>query len=437
MKYGRDRLNRREFIKNLLSTKGSYNYTLKFQGTLQHLEVYRVPIDVPKYRLANGRTKAAQEEYLCQNPEIPKNYFESDPEVEEKQKIQHALLKQMLNAKGINLLEYFRKEVQEVPLILDQYGFVINGNRRLCTFRELYYSDTLKYKNYEYIEVVILPLCTEEDIIKLEVMLQIEQDITSDYTWINLACQMRTLQEVHGYDDEYLAELYKMEVKDVKKIFSLLDYGDQYLKSRNKEKRYSILEDKEYAFDTIRKCMNIKTREPIERDIFLNLAFMFIDNPEDTKMGRVYSSIKEIDKYLDEIEEELSKVLDLEKYSKAMITEEYDQMHLFEEISVDDADLKSKRDKVELLEKELKAIQDENNRRIILDTIKDTIEREKNLLEASNKENFVLRQLAKANANIQDAINGYNEKTKTTGIEIQIDSILENLEKLKSKVKLC
>ena len=42
----------------------------------------------------------------------------------------------MVSEKG--LLNYFKKNELELPLVLTDLGFVVNGNRRLCAMRILH-----------------------------------------------------------------------------------------------------------------------------------------------------------------------------------------------------------------------------------------------------------------------------------------------------------
>ena len=56
------------------------------------LPVLRVPVNLPKYRLLNGRTASAQEEWLAKHPDKQEDFFRQDPESDEVQRVQHELL---------------------------------------------------------------------------------------------------------------------------------------------------------------------------------------------------------------------------------------------------------------------------------------------------------------------------------------------------------
>ncbi len=429
MKYGYALPKRVELITKLVKRKGKYKQPLKFQGDLQLFDVHKVSIDMPKYRLANGRTQAAQEEYLEKHSELEDNYFECDPEVERKQEIQHGILKSMLHDKGINLIDFFEDEKQDEPLILDCNGFVINGNRRLCAMRELYYGDTEEYKRFSHIDVIILPPCDEEDIDELEATLQIVKDIKAEYTWVAKACMLRKRQEYYEYTDDQLAKLYGIESSEVRKLLDILGYGEQYLESRGIPKQYSKIEDKEYAFEQIRKGRTAYTsRDEVEKGIFQNLSFMLIDSPDEAGLGRVYAAIGNVAKYLDQIQEELKSELPVENYQ---YNDEFSsQIDLFGE--ADEEEEKRKE-----LGKLSVAIEDESNREKIITTIREVIERQKNLEDEKNKENFVVRQLKKANTALTDALNSFDDKTNKEGVDTQLDTICELINKIREKVNEC
>lgn len=426
IKFGYPLPKRSEIIRNLTKVEGKYKQPLKFPNDLQLFDVYAVSIDMPKYRLANGRTQAAQEEYLNKNNELDSNYFETDPEVEAKQKIQHTILIPMLKDKGVDLIDFFKGEKQDEPLILDNNGFVVNGNRRLCAMREVYYEDPQVYNRFSHIEVIILPPCEEKDIDALEARLQIIKDIKADYSWVAQACMIRKRQEYYGFTDEQLGTLYEMETTKVRQLLDKLGYGEQYLESRGVPKQYSKIEDDEYAFDQIRKVRsNHKDKDEVEKNVFQNISFMLIDNPDEAGLGRVYAAIGDVGKYLDDIQEELSQELPLDNYE---FDEEIDtQMDLFGDAD-DNAKKRKKLGKLAL------AVEDEVNREDTISIVREVIERQKTLEKERDKANFVIKQLRKANTALTDALNAFDKRTNEDGIEAQLDTIEELVANLRKKV---
>lgn len=130
-------------------------WPMEVKGEKLELVKFRVPIELPKYRLGNGRTASLQEQWLAKNSDKALDYFESDPELDVVQETQHELLLSLVKEAG--LLDYFKDTAnkQVEPIILDEKGFVVNGNRRLSCWRHFYYSEPAEYPHFAHIDVVM------------------------------------------------------------------------------------------------------------------------------------------------------------------------------------------------------------------------------------------------------------------------------------------
>lgn len=243
---------RRDYIDKIRKSNSASDYPLKFQGKIQRFPIFSIPIELPKYRLANGRTAAEQEVYIANN-DSDEDFFKKDLESEDVHKVQHQILIKMLRSSNSDLINFFKKEKQLQPLILDNEGFVINGNRRLCAMRELYNDDRSKFEHFSHIEVVILPHCSEKDKDELEADLQIKKDIKADYTWIAEACMLRKRQKDHNYPDDELAQIYGMSIKELREKLDILNHVDAYLADRGIPKQYFRVEKAEFAFKQLKK----------------------------------------------------------------------------------------------------------------------------------------------------------------------------------------
>ncbi|TGV75643.1 hypothetical protein EN792_054945, partial [Mesorhizobium sp. M00.F.Ca.ET.149.01.1.1] len=120
-----------------LKASGLPTVQVAFQGGQQDIPRIRVPIDLPKYRLGNGRTASLQVEHLARHPDLRRDLFTGDPEMWDAQEAQHELLLQL--GRQSDLDKYFTDPAnrQSGALLLDQDGFVVNGNRRLSVWRQL------------------------------------------------------------------------------------------------------------------------------------------------------------------------------------------------------------------------------------------------------------------------------------------------------------
>lgn len=414
---------RKEMINSFHDKNFKYRKPLKFMGKVDLRNVYEVPIDMIKYRLANGRTQAAQEEYLANRQELPLNYFELDLESEEKHKIQHEILKKMLDDKDVNLIDFFKKEKQEEPLIIDDDGFVINGNRRLCAMREVYYSNKELYERFSSVDVLILPHCTEKDKDELEANLQIKQDIKANYSWYTQACMFRKRQRDYGYSDSELAKLYAMKDSEIREMLDMLGYADEYLESRNKSKKYDDLDKKEFGFKQIRKFnVENKALDISEKDIFKNVTFMMLDDPDALGLGRVYAAINDLGKFISDVEKELIEELPLDNYS----LEDDDQLDLL-------SGLLEETDEKKNLRKLALAVNDLENKEDVLAVVKDVIERQRAIETDKKNSKFVIKQIGKAQSFLTDALNHFDDTTDTRGINEQLDSIQRLIDDLRRK----
>lgn len=297
---------RRKEMAAAANPKPEATYPVKVMGQMSHLPIIRVPIELPKYRLSNGRTASLQQQWLANNPDKPETFFENDPELLIAQEEQHKLLQDLVKAAG--LADYFKdsKQEQEFPILLDENGFVVNGNRRLCCWRELYNSKRPEYSHFSHIDVVVLPHCDEKEIDRIEADLQIKKDIRADYTWESRAIMMRQKQRQHGLTDADLATMYDMSKGDVEQARAMLDIASEYLKSRNMENQWSQVTGDENAFiqlfKTLKKLSSLGDRELLKR-----AAFALIDDANKSG-GRLYSAIPKIQEHLPKVKAMLEQV---------------------------------------------------------------------------------------------------------------------------------
>jgi hypothetical protein len=400
---------RKRLLEELLETKGKYNYPLKFQNQLTNPPVYTVQIDLPKYRLGNGRTQAVQEEYLAKHPDFPKDFFTRDAESEEAQRIQHELLYEMVEK--TDLISYFKDPAnkQDQPLILSHEGFVVNGNRRICAMRMLLKKDAQYYSHFAHIDVIILPKCDPKDIDELEAYLQIQPDIKEDYTWIAKACMLRARQQQHHYSNQQLANLYKLTEKEVESIIGRLGLVDEYLRERVKEKQYDLVEDDEYAFIQLQKGRQ-QIKEDDHRDLLTEISFSLID--DSNIEGRLYQRIPEVKEHLSEIAERLAEDMNLD-LSESQSKDDYEIFGSFTS-------------KYTTLTQTIATTPD---KRDVVEAVIDVIDSQKEKKKQRIKRDAVLREVSDANAHLKNAINCMNDSNiSRIGVKEQLISIRESIQ---------
>ncbi len=391
---------RTDHLKKLYSTPSKRTFDLRFQSRLQTFSIYNVPIELPKYRLNNGRTLAAQAQYLAKHSEAPQDLFKRDLELEDAHVIQHNILQKMVDEK--NLLGYFMTHEQEEPLILSHDGFVVNGNRRLCAMRILLERDKQRYAHFENVDVVILPPATERQIDDLEADLQIHRDIKADYTWTARAFLYKWRKEEHGYTDDEIAQRYELTKPEVREWIQMLEYADRYLASRGIPGQYEEIETDEFAFRQITKVRSKLFKTEGERNVFEQIAYCLID---DSEGGRLYEKISSTGKYLDKVINNLKSALPIASA----------------EVKADDTDLLG--GSGDQLVGVLEAVEKENNRVSVRTITAEVVDAELAKEKEKKRTDFVLTQVRKANTSLIEALNGITDTTEKTGIDSQLDSI--------------
>jgi len=396
---------RRDHIKQLRSSGTSlYEYQLSFQSSMITLPVYAVDIGFPSYRLANGRTRAAQLEVIATKG-LAEDFFSADPDSEPALNEQDSMLRQMVTEAG--LLRSFKKVHQDQPLILDNDGYVVNGNRRLCTMKLLMHQDEDAYAHFKHIQVVFLPPCDERDIKELEGRLQVQPDIRADYSWTAEAMLYRDLR-TEGWSDKQVADLYQKKIPEIRDIIAMLEDAEFYLESRGQRGLYSSVLKREFAFRQLQKTRQQCANDEPRKQFLTAVAHTMLDDPE-TGGGRLYEAIKDAFRFLDKIAEGIKR----------------DFSDEIEDTDDGRSDLDILGDTSEntfqgLIEVVTKSPHADKVRDVIRDTIEEMRGREKERKDAT----YCFRQVQLAHTKLQSALGALDEAADTIGI----DDTLRNIE---------
>lgn len=407
---------RQEQFRRLAGATGLPTHRVVFKGLPHDFAILRVPINLPKYRLSNGRTASAQEEYLATHSNRPRNFFDQDSELLEVQEIQHELL--MPLAKQADLLDTFRDPInkQVEPIILDERGFVVNGNRRLAAWRSLYSEDPKKYCHFAHVDAVVLPYCDEKEIDRLEAAYQIQKDIKADYTWDTTANMMLHKRKLHGLADKELGELYGMKETDVRELIDMRNYAAEYLRSRHKENHWSLVSDDEFAFRKI-VTGRLKLQSAGEQELFKQAAFILIDDSADVG-GRLYEAIPGIQEHIAIVKAQLQARF---KVTPSATGDGLDEM--FGGI----AQLSGAIDIPLSVE-----IQKPENAEEAREIIVDVLESQKQLKKDARTANALIKMLADANAKLSTAVSQcLKPETNTMGVAEQLNELTGKIDHIR------
>lgn len=419
-RFGWPLVERREEFKKKMDAGTTATYRVVLQGQTRDLPIIRIHQDIPRYRLENGRTASAQVEYLAKNPTAREDLFTGDPEMLDAQEAQHTLLLGL--ADKSDLRKFFETPAnKQVDLILlDHDGFVVNGNRRLSTWRDLYHQDKAKYGHFEYIDVVVLPQVDSKAIDRLEASLQIEKDIKADYTWDAEANMMLARREREGYSDKDLAELYGKKESEVTELIDMRNYAAEFLKSRGKENMWSTVSGAELAFRRI-----VTTRQKVgstgRQELFKEAAFALIDKPEEVK-DSLHDAINGMANSIEPIVDRLKAAFDVKLPIADAAAED-----LF-------GGAPKKGDPAELaLTKEIAKPENAPKAREI---IVEFIESQKLLKRENKTASKLIDCCAKANAALEEGIKiGLGAEAKTEGVEAQLKIIESQVQRIRAFLK--
>lgn len=413
-------LKRREHIKKLLASNAP-TFPLRIANKVQDRPKHEVPIDLPRYRAENIRTRALQREYI-QKHDLAIDYFKKDPERHEVQKIQHSLLKELVNEQG--LFAFFRKNpVQDEPIFLTQDGFVLNGNRRLCAWRELLAKDSKKFKNFKSIEVLVLPRLSEEQLVELEGQLQIQKDIKAPYSWAAEAVAARDLRG-HPFDDDKLAEIFGATTTELQTLIEMVDLSEEYLKSRGKPYQYSEIRHAEFAFRQLLKERKRLKNEPGRFDVVKNIAFHIIDDAEDGQKkggGRKYGQVPAVAKYLDRIVDRLRQKLPATASAGKGLKSKPGLLGAVKANPIYDG--------------LAKVLSSQTKGNMVREEVQDVIQGEQLREQRQKSKNYVLDKITSANQALQEAIAGFTPQKEKDGLRKQLSSITDAIAELRKKLR--
>jgi hypothetical protein len=397
---GWSKLKRESHIKTLLAHwKKSEKRNIRklpFQGKEREFSEISVPLELPKYRIANRRLRADQIDYQLTN-KLPKDIFDEKNEENLKtQRHQHQLLKEVIGTGEANLENFFKNNEQNLPFILTSSGIIVNGNRRICALRELLQKNAKKYSSKKMIDVLVLPPCQSKDIDELERYLQYSPNIHQDYTWYAKAYSF-------AKDSKFYKDTIERDPKQKTAIDSEIQsfkFGEKYLQFIKSPKKYKYLGVQEQA---CRTWIEVRTKYRGSNREYINYVesriFQAMQNP---KGGRVYEFIR--------------KLINIENVKAAI------------RMSAKRYRIKEPKTEQGLINTS-KVIQDRISKLSKEDSSNDIEQHKEELNEACDnhklkKENsLVLKLVDKSLGNLHDALSVKNSKSSTKGLRAKLEAI--------------
>lgn len=410
---------REEFTKLAEKPTGETWRVSDFKGASISLPILRVPLNLPKYRISNGRTASAQQEWVA-NKHAQADFFDDgDPELEDVQIAQHQILKAMIREEGLLAKFEDTSNKQVDPILLDENGFVVNGNRRLCCWRELHAKDAAAYGHFGHVDAVVLPHCDEQELDRLEAKLQIEKDIRSDYSWDAEANMMAQKQKLHSFTTPQLAQLYGKTKREVEDMLAMRDLAAEYLRSRGRENAWSEVKGDRYAFQELLKAMSA-TASPGDREIVKQASFALIDDSGQAG-ERLYAVIPKVREHLSAVKDGLAEAFPL---PEAQTDNEAEEAFGGPSTKPADPGPAPRSDLALVAEMKKDADSIRRSREVVIETIRSQDEQSKERDAAD----FLFKTLKKANALLQNA-SGHGLRPEST-----IDGVTSQLESMRAAI---
>lgn len=280
---------REEQIAGLVQASKKTQTFYEYQNRANELPEIVLPIEVPIYRMANYRTRTAQQTFVRRESK-PADFFRTGQENEAAQQIQHELLvkfaEQGRQGSVIPIVDVLKVEKQRGPLLITSRGIVVNGNRRLAGMRSLYGDGSGEFREFSHVTCLVLPATiTEREIVEIEIRLQMKQRTELDYDWINECIAVKELRD-GGRGIKELMALMNKKKGEIENAINALAEADLYLSDwLGRPGDYDAIEDAEQLFYDIGDNLKAKTGEA--QELSRRIAWTLVDRRAKLKR-RVY-----------------------------------------------------------------------------------------------------------------------------------------------------
>lgn len=276
------------------------------------LDVIRLPIDVPIYRMANARTQTEQLAYIAEKS-LAADFFSAGQENEGAQQAQHDILSKFAIEKSGSItpiIDELGRTKQTLPILVTPSGVVVNGNRRLAAMRMIYAEKKAEFPEFADVECMILPVLTEEQIDDIETRLQELPETKLPYGWVNETLKIRRQLEQKSKNEVQIAGMRRKTPGDIRKMLSALGLAEIYLRDwRKAPGDYRLIEKggEQFFFDLVTR---LKNKDGELREANLRMAWMLFDN-RDSLGQRIYAFNKVLGEKAEQVLQQLAERLEL------------------------------------------------------------------------------------------------------------------------------
>jgi hypothetical protein len=413
---------REEKISNLEQESKKTEPFYEYQNRLHDLKVINVPLSLPIYRMANFRTRTAQQAYLRREGK-PTDYFLSGEENEAAQQRQHDFLlkfaKEGRQGSITPIIDVLKSEKQRQPILITHCGVVVNGNRRLAAMRSLYAEDSAQFREFSHVKCQVLPTtATIDEVVEVEVRLQMKQRTELDYEWINECIAVKELRDGGKSEKELMAMMNKKK-SEIYDAINALTEADLYLSEwLDRPGDYEFIEDAKQLFYDMGE--NLRTKSGDAQEIGRRIAWLLADRRSKLKR-RVYDFKAMFGKRSDEVAIKLAERFGVELYQSE--TEQFEDEDDFD-IDLGGGNGQSFRPLISLLDDVTR--RDELGTELI-NVCEDIIEIEKDKRDGQ----MPLSQIQQANSKLAETDITRAAPDSLTAISKQLDAVQGHVDRLR------
>jgi len=412
-----------------LNTEQKSTYEIKWKGTYHSLPVYKISIKDLRYNLFNTRVKPHLKQYISEN-NLASDYFQNiDKDKTSTQALVHHFL--MQNPDRKEALKFFREgnlPVAQEPLVSTIDGRLINGNQRLCCFRELYRKDPGKYDYLLYAYVAFLPdNGNYEDERVLEASFQDTKLSPNMFDWIQQGLWI--IEQIKDGDktSQEIAKTIGKGDKEIKSHINRIYLAQDFLEYIGKPDYWVALRDDmklDQAFKTLQQELS-KHKDKEDKEILKKMAFKIMEDPDAATKGKktsVHLMIGSMSKHLSETKVVIKKSKPIPKLPKD------DDDDIFAPVPPKTAppkdDNENDDDLIDLEEIEPGSL---------VDTILDVVQVAEDKKKWENENAYGLKQLKRAVTSLDNILKNWDNIDKQ-GLKTQVNKALKRLEQIKKKL---
>ena len=388
-----------------------------FRGHMEELPVIRMPIDMPVYRMNNGRTKVEQYHYLESNDQ-PKDFFGNGEENVSVQQAQYKILLKLAKDEKGSIYRELEREQQHETLLVTFDGVVLDGNRRLAAMRNLYEHNAGNYRHFSHVDACILPKeANEQDLEILEVQRQMVPDTKLAYGWIERRMKIRQHVEVLKIPRSRIMEMYRFKREDeinveLHQLALVVEYLEDYL---NTPHAYHEVAQSEQIFKEIEKSVRGKSGE--DAKLRKLVGFMLVKESSNVH-SRVYDyrSIFGVD--FDKVMTRYARYAGID-LTATRVSEGNDDLSSSEDL-LDDLSEREQRSYMALMP----IFEDQTKRKEIVEALSRALQSVKDETKEEDHKQAALKKAEKANQTLHEIDLSTADPATFTRIKSQLDAII-------------